>query len=297
MVSSTDTGERTLSGGGKRRVPVKTATLAGVVALAGLLCLLSLTPGQAGAQSKALPANLAHFANCPVSVKAVATCLFSSTTSTKFEIGSTTVTSTSPTTVSLGLRYTAAGKPVAVLPTNGTQALQSPAIPLPGGLTGISGLSGGALAVTVTPQLVGLPSVNLGNLLNGKAPGLTLPIDVLVSTPSGALGSDCTIGDAADPITLNLTTGTTKPPAPNTPIKGAEGKTSSTPQGLITVTGMTLVDNSFAVPGTDNCGPGGILDPVLNLDKSLPSAAGSNTAILSGSSYTAPAALVRKYIH
>ena len=89
----------------------------------------------------------------------------------QIQIGSTTVTSTSPTTVSLGLRYTAAGKPVAVLPTNGTQALQSPAIPLPGGLTGISGLSGGALAVTVTPQLVGLPSVNLGNLLERQSPG------------------------------------------------------------------------------------------------------------------------------
>ena len=61
--------------------------------------------------------------------------------------------------------------------------------------------------------------------------------------------------------------------------------------------GLTLVDNSFAVPGTDNCGSDGILDPVLNFDKGLPSPAGSNTAILSGSSYTAPAALVRKYIH
>lgn len=297
MVSLTQRGERVLSGAGTRSVPAKMAALAGAVALAGLVSFLSLAPAQAGAQSNSLPANLAHFANCPVNVKTVATCLFSSTTSTKFEIGSTTVTSTSPTTVSLGLRYTAAGKPVAVLPTNGTQALQSPAIPVPGGLTGISGLSGGELAVTVTPQLVGIPTVNLGNLLDGKAPGLTLPIDVLVSTPSGALGPDCTIGDAANPITLNLTTGTTKPPPPNTPITGVKGKPSSTPQGLITVTGMTLVDNSFAVPGTDNCGPGGILDPVLNLDKSLPSAAGSNTAILSGSSYTAPAALVRKYLH
>ena len=71
---------------------------------------------------------------------------------------------------------------------------------------------------------------------------------------------------------------------------------SSTPKGLITVTGMTLVDNSFAVPGADNCGTEGILDEVLDLDKGLPSPAGSNTAILSGSSYTAPAKLVRKHL-
>ena len=184
-----------------------------------------------------------------------------------------------------------------VLPDNGTQALQSPAIPLPGGLTGIPALEGGVLAVTVTPQLVGKLSLSLGNLLDGKAPGLTLPIDVLVSTPTGLLGPDCTIADAADPITLNLTTGKTSPPPPNTAISGAVGKVTSTPQGLITIAGMTLVDNSFAVPGTNNCGPGGLLDPILNLDKSLPSAAGSNTAVLSGSSYTAPAALIRKYLH
>jgi hypothetical protein len=258
--------------------------------------LLALSGGTAGAASKGLPADLAHFAHCPVKDSAVATCLYSSTTSTEFEIGSTTVSSTSPTTLSLGLRYTKSGQPVVVLPDDGAQALQSPAIPLPGGLTGISELGSGELAVTVTPQLVGLPTVNLGNLLSGKGPGLTLPIDVLVSTPTGLLGSDCTIGDAASPITLELTTGKTNPPGPNTSITGSPGKTSSTAQGLITVSHMTLVDNSFAVPGTDNCGTGGALDEVLDLDKGLPSAAGSNTAILSGSSYTAPAALVRKYL-
>ncbi|MGB7051509.1 MAG: hypothetical protein WBG41_08075 [Acidimicrobiales bacterium] len=256
---------------------------------------MAFTPGVAAAKSKGLPASLAKFAHCPVNAPGVATCLYSSTTSTTFDIGSTTVTSSSPTTLSLGLSYIS-DQAVAVLPTDGTQALQSPAIPLPGGLTGISGLDGGDLAVTVTPQLVGLPTVDLGNLLNASAPGLTLPLDVLVSTPTGLLGPDCTIGDAADPITLNLTTGTTNPPSPNTPITGAPGTLSSTPKGLITITDMTLVDNSFAVPGTDNCGTDGILDPVLDLDKSLPSAAGSNTAILSGSSYTAPAKLIRKYL-
>jgi hypothetical protein len=294
-MSWTHSGSRSVSGARRRSMSVAAASLVGALSLVTMSLFVALTPGSVGATPQTVPADLAAFANCPVNVKGVATCLYSSTTSTKFEIGSTTVTSSSPTTLSLGLRYTKTGQPVAVLPTNGTAALQSPAIPLSGGLTGISGLGGGALAVTVTPQLVGVPAVNLGNLLSGSAPGLTLPIDVLVSTPTGLLGPDCTIADTAEPITLNLTTGATTPPPPNTSIRGVPGTTSSTPQGLITVKGMTLVDNSFAVPGTDNCGPGGILDPVLDLDKSLPSAAGSNTAILSGSSYTAPAALVRKY--
>ena len=295
MVLCTDAGHRSTSGG-RKSLSSRAIALVAALPLVAMSLFVAFTPGVVGATSTGLPPNLQHFANCPVNVKAVATCLFSSTTSTKFEIGSTVVTSSSPTTLSLGLRYNAAGQPVVVLPDNGTSALQSPAIPLPGGLTGIPGLDGGVLAVTVTPQLVGKPTLSLANLLAGKGPGLTLPIDVLVSTPTGVLGPDCTIADAADPITLKLTTGTTSPPPPNTPIKGAVGKTSSTAQGLITIAGMTLVDNSFAVPGTNNCGPGGLLDPILNLDKSLPSAAGKNTAILSGSSYTAPASLIRKYV-
>ena len=258
--------------------------------------LVASPSGPAGAKAKppGLPASLAQFANCPVDVAAVATCLYSSTTSTTFEIGSTTITSSLPTTLTLGLSYTKSDQPIAVLPDNGTQALQSPAVPVPGGLTGIGELGGGELAVTATPQLVGIPTVSLANLLGGNGTGLTLPIDVLISTPTGLLGSDCTIGDAADPILLNLTTGTTNPPSPNTPISGATGTTSTTAKGLITVTGMSLVDNSFAVPGADNCGTDGVLDSVVDLQKGLPSAAGSNTAILAGSSYTAPAKLIRK---
>lgn len=296
MVLWKNAGHRSISGG-RGSLSSRAISLAVALPLVSTSLFFAFTPGVARATSNGLPPDLQHFANCPVNVKGVATCLFSSTTSTKFEIGSTTVTSSSPTTLSLGLRYTSAGQPVVVLPDNGTEALQSPAIPLPGGLTGIPRLDGGVLSVTVTPQLVGKPSLSLGNLLEGRGPGLTLPIDVLVSTPTGVLGSDCTIADAVDPITLTLTTGKTSPPPPNTPISGSKGKTSSTAQGLITITGMTLVDNSFAVPGTDNCGIGGVLDPILNLDKGLPSSAGSNTAILSGSSYTAPAALVRKYLH
>ena len=253
------------------------------------------TPGSAGAKGH-LPSILADFAHCPVKVKHVATCLFSSTTNTTFDIGSTTVTSTSPTTLSLGLSYTKSGLPVVVLPDDGTQALQSPAIPLPGGLTGIPGQDSGPLEVTATPQLVGPPALSLANLLSANGPGLTLPLDVLVSTPSGILGPDCTLGDATTPMTLNLTTGTTDPPGPNTPITGAVGTLTTADDGILTDTGLSLVDNAFAVPGAQNCGTDGSLDEVLDLDKSLPSAAGSNTAILMGASYTAPAKLVKKYL-
>ena len=70
------------------------------------------------------------------------------------------------------------------------------------------------------------------NLLGAfMVPGLTLPIDVLVSTPSGVLGSDCTIGNATGPLVLNLTTGTTDPPGPNAPISGSVGTLTGSGDG------------------------------------------------------------------
>jgi hypothetical protein len=212
-------------------------------------------------------------------------------------IGSTIITSTAPTTVSAGVIFNSRGEATVVLPDDGSQALQSPATPLPGGLLGIPGTGVGPLQVTVTPQLVGLPTLNLGNLLDGKGAGLTLPIEVLVSnTVIDVLGSACTIGDAAHSITLNLTTGKTSPPPPNKAITGKTGTLTGRPDGTIQIKGMKLVDNAFAVPGAENCGPDGILDQILDTDKGLPSQAGSNSAILAGSSYTAPASLIRKYL-
>jgi hypothetical protein len=273
---------------------LRAGATAGGVAVAVASLFVVAAPGPAGAAS--LPNNLEKFAHCPIDNPAVTTCLFSTTTSTTFEIGSTTVSSTSPTTLQMGVISTPTEQ-VAVLPDDGTQALQSPAIPLPGGLLGIPGApDGGPLAVTATPQLVGLPVLDLLKLVGGKGVGLTMPIDVLVGSSTGLLGSDCTIADAAGPITLKMTTGTTKPPPPNTPITGAIGKVKSTDEGLLKIRGMSLVDNSFAVPGADSCGPSGILDEILDTDKSLPSAAGSNTAILTGNSFTAPASLIRQYL-
>jgi hypothetical protein len=278
---------------------VRLATMTGVVALVTTL-VAAVTAGSATAGSAtaaALPAGLAKFANCPVNNPKVTLCLYSKTTSTTFEIGSTTVTTKSPTTVSFGVAFKKSGQATVFLPDNGSQALQSPATPIPGGLLGIPGLDGGVLQVTATPQLIGSPTFSLTDLLTRKGAGLTLPIDVLVTnTVIDVLGSDCTIGDASSPITLDLTTGTTSPPPPNTPISGNPGTLTGESQGRLEVKGMKLVDNSFAVPGADNCGLDGTLDEILDIDKGLPSPAGSNTAILSGSSYTAPASLIRKYL-
>ncbi|MBO0727890.1 MAG: hypothetical protein J2P57_01440 [Acidimicrobiaceae bacterium] len=258
-------------------------------ALIGASCLFGAA--QAGAGAATLPSNLAKFAHCPVDNPKVSACLVAQTSSVTFSIGGTTLSSTAPTTIQFGLTST-----FGVVPsTDGTPTLSSSPIPVPGGLLGIPGApSGGVLNVTATPQLVGTPTVSLANLLSRHGAGIVLPLDVKVNNP--LLGNHCTIGTSSNPITLNLTSGTTNPPAPNQPISGATGKVTGTAQGVINVTGSKLVDNAFAVPGAAGCGLFGILDPIVNLQKQLPSAAGNNTAILKAHTSLAPASLIKQFV-
>jgi len=111
------------------------------------------------------------------------------------------------------------------------------------------------------------------------------------------LGSSCYIGSNSNPIQLKLTTGTTSPPPPNTPISGSPGEPAGIEEGaIIAFKNNKLVDNSFAAPGANGCG--GILfswavDPFVNSIVGVPSAAGTNTAILEGNTYIADANAVR----
>ncbi|TDD76561.1 hypothetical protein E1293_27015 [Actinomadura darangshiensis] len=93
------------------------------------------------------------------------------------------------------------------------------------------------------------------------------------------LGSNCRVGSDSNPITLELTTGTTSPPAPNTPITGEAAKIVRTdPQP--TVRSAKHVDNSFAVPGAKGCVfGGGVADWLVNQVGGFPSAGGKNTVI------------------
>jgi hypothetical protein len=173
-----------------------------------------------------------------------------------------------------------------VAPTDGASALV--ASPIPVTIDGISGL------VTATPTLLALPQVNLINFELGQGVALTLPVDVTLN--NALLGTSCTIGDAANPITISLTTGKTDPPPPNQPISGTPGKGKIDKNGVVTISGTSLVDNAFAVPGAYGCGVLGLLDPVINAVEGLPSAAGNNTAIMNATSGFAPAPLIAKYL-
>jgi hypothetical protein len=138
----------------------------------------------------------------------------------------------------------------------------------------------GVSAVTELAKPASEIGISTTNLENREGTALKLPVKIHLENP--LLGSECYIGSSATPVTLNLTTGTTSPPGPNTPISGKVGVISAKDEfEFLEVTNNELVDNAFAAPAATGCG--GIfsilINPLVNSKIGLASAAGKNTAI------------------
>ena len=141
----------------------------------------------------------------------------------------------------------------------------------------------GVNATTELAAPAGSIGLNEFLLLNEFGTALSLPVKVKLENP--LLGNECYIGSNASPITLKLTTGTTKPPEPNKPIKGKRGTLTTRGEGgILVVSNNSLVDNSFSAPAATGCGGifSFLINPIINGKLGLPSAAGKNTAILNG---------------
>ena len=153
---------------------------------------------------------------------------------------------------------------------------------VPGGVIGLTGLTwlaellgSEALTLYAVTEAVGTPN------FTGE---LRLPIRVhLVNS---VLGNSCYVGSPSNPITLNLTTGTTSPPLPNHPITGNPGSFSfNVTTGISSLTGATFVDNSFSAPAASGCTLtlfGFIpidLDGLVDLEAGLPAKAGTNETV------------------
>jgi hypothetical protein len=117
----------------------------------------------------------------------------------------------------------------------------------------------------------------------------TVPLSFHLINP--LLGANCYVGTVRNPIVLNLTTGTSGS------LTGTLGTLSLTKQGIAYTTGTEVVDGQFSAPGATGCGPGGEWDSAIDSNNGLPSASGSNEAILYGSFDLAQASLVKKHLH
>jgi hypothetical protein len=134
------------------------------------------------------------------------------------------------------------------------------------------------------------------NLTNEEGLALKLPVKVRLENPF--LGSSCYVGSSSNPLIWNLTTGETTPPAGVTPLKGSSGTGEIKEEGGIAqLTGAELVENDWSAPEASGCG--GILsflvDPIINSELGLPSAAGVNSAVLKNTIDIATAVAVNNH--
>jgi hypothetical protein len=229
------------------------------------------------------------FAQCPVATHGVHLCVVANVTSGEFKIGLKTVPINETITLQGGLIE---GSSQLVPATNGETLSKTP-LKLPGGLVGIE--LGDLTEVMATTELAGPVTVNLANITDGEGASVVLPVKVKLENP--VLGNECYIGSEAEPVTLELTTGTTSPPFPNKPITGKAGTLTTNPEDTIfTLNNNTLVDNSFAAPGVRGCGEllAPVTDPAVDLIAGLPAPGGFNTAILNGSVHETTAKAVKK---
>lgn len=265
-----------------------------ICAASAVLVLVAIPGATAEASSVQLKEEFAIFGDCPLG--SVGICVAAKTSSGEFKIGNKDVPITQTITLQGGLTENS----LSTQPLFGARdgnTLSKTVLKVPGGLTGIE-LLGGEL--TATAELAAPASaiqVNQASLLGGKHTAVVLPLKIHLGNP--VLGEECYIGSNSDPIVLELTDGTTSPPAPAKPISGKVGTmTEIAKKKILEITGNTLVDNSFAVPAATGCGTGilrGLITGLVNLDAGLPAAAGHNTAIMSGYFAQTPESYAAKY--
>lgn len=282
--------------------------------LASVVLAALLVP--ASSASAALTGEWARFAQCPDNNSEVDLCVYAETTSGLFTMGKKSVPLKNKVVLQggaiEGIENEIFGPLTFVAARNGETLTKSPQ-PVPGGLLGVTAptwwpqtlqdlfnetINHGFTGVNATVELAAPASavkLNLFNTLFQSGVALELPVKVKLDNPF--LGSNCYIGSNSNPIRLKLTTGTTSPPPPNTPISGSPGKIEGREEFFIIASeNNKLVDNSFATPGANGCG--GFLfswavDPFVNSIVGVPSPAGTNTAILEGSNYVGDANHVR----
>jgi hypothetical protein len=247
-----------------------------VAALAAMAAMAIAAP----LASAATPApGYERFAGCPSPEEnpAVAGCIRSVITSGHFKMGSKTVPISKPITLVGGVNSELGG-----FTYNSKGGLEKVEQLVPGGVIGWTGLDW-------LVNFLDIDSLQLKAITEAVGPptfGETLHLPIRVRLVNPVLGSKCYIGSPTNPITLNLTEGTTNPPLPNKPITGKQAEFAEHPTtGVTTLKNATAVDNSFAAPGANGCTLtlfGFIpisINGLVNSQSGLPSPAGTNETV------------------
>jgi len=284
----------------------------GKATVTALLAVALAALGLAGTAQAKLVGNYTKFAQCPFSNLEVRKCIYSVTNSGEVVLGAKKVPIEKPVILQGGtLPVNEEGFAKFVGATNGITLSKAPQN-VPGGLLGIipeasqPALVKALIKFFFENSLTGVNStlelakpaseivVSENNLAAEEGVALKMPVMVHLENPF--LGKKCYVGSSTSPITWNLTTGKTAPPAPNTPIVGKAGFVEFLEEGRIAVSKeAVLVDNAWSAPKAAGCG--GIIsflvDPIINSQLGTLTA-GHNTAILKNELNIASAAAVRK---
>jgi len=279
---------------------------------AALMAAMLVPASQAVASSHHPTGEYAQFAECPLSHPALVFCNFAETNGGFFTIGKKTVPLKNPVILQGGLETDEEETEVIFVGAENGDTLSKTPQTVPGGLLGVEApkwwplflqnlfnetINKGLTGVTATVELAAPASaikVSPSNLLSEEGVALGLPVKIKLS--NSFLGNNCYIGSNAKPVVIDFTTGETSPPPPNKPIHGSAGSVTVNEAGtIITLSGGSFVNNSFAAPGASGCGGlfSFFIDPFVNSLVGLPSAAGTNTAILEGKFQLAVPAAVK----
>jgi hypothetical protein len=219
-----------------------------------------------------------QFAGCPSPEENpnVTLCARTVIKSGHFQMGSKDVPITNPMVLSGG-QDVSTGKFV----FNSKGGLTAVKQKVPGGVVGLTGL-------TWLLELLGSEALTLYAVTELAGPLTSVLVDptelpIKVHLINSTLGNNCYVGSNSNPIRLQLTTKTTSPPPPNTPITGKEPVPSFDPAlGILHFDNGEYVDNAFAAPGATGCVLtlfGFIpisINGLVNAQSGLPAAAGTN---------------------
>jgi hypothetical protein len=253
-----------------------------ILVAAALTALASMALLASVANAATPPAPYQDFAGCPSPAEndAVASCEKLEFTGGHISFGNRDMPITSPIVMS-GAFEQVTGNYL----FNAEGGIRPVRQTVPGGVIGMTGLksldefSEKALKLYGVVELAGTP---------GSVFDSVWPVPVKIHLESPLLGKGCYIGSNANPVNLNLTVGTTEPPAPNSPISGRPSgeltPEAGRPQVEVSTDGA-LADNAYAVPAASGCKieAGRLtipIDSLVNQAYHLPAAAGTNETIL-----------------
>jgi hypothetical protein len=272
-----------------------------VVVVAVLVASLTVLAMAAAAAAKEPTGDFAMFKQCPRFTSGVNLCVDSQTTSGEVSINGQAVPIEKTIMLQGGIDLNEETFSESFVGALNGETLSKTPQKVPGGFIKCSGIKGGGLlgilgrivceavfdnkttgvyAVTELARPASEIEINSFNLQSEKGVALSLPVKVHLESP--LLGSACYIGSSADPIMLNLTSGTTSPAPPNTPISGKVGDVGAKDGfEIVELTDTTLVDNTFSAPAATGCGGtfAFLVDPLIDSSIGLPSPDGHNTVI------------------